>query len=392
MPSRFFWFSLALFLGFTAVMLAGCGGAGSAPGSSLALAASAPGPKLHGPIRVQGVTAAQVSGLSPKQIRHAYGFDTLSTTGAGQTIAIEDSCGSPHIQSDLNVFCKQFGLPTTTIQIVYPAGKPSSYDPYGPSWASETSLDVEWAHAIAPGAKLLLAVDNDAQSLSPGLACIDYAAAHAAQVSISWGYGEWNGQTSYDFHFNKPGVTFCAATGDSGGAATWPATNPNVVAVGGTHLSVDSAGNRLGESAWQDSSGGRSRFESEPYWQQGWQSSGWREAPDVSADAALTPGVALYDSVPDEGYVGWQTVGGTSVATPLWAALFALANSLRASHLNGAPPALYTLGNPSQLSSYFFDITTGANRRYSTTYGYDLVTGLGTPRASALVRALAAAY
>jgi subtilase family serine protease len=338
----------------------------------------------HGPILGPAVTAAQVSGYSPAQMRHAYGFDSLSTTGAGQTIAIEDGYGSPNIQSDLNTFCAHFGLPRTTIQIAYPDGKPSQRDS---GWAEETTLDVEWAHAIAPGAKILLVVDNG--SWNSTMAAVDYAAAHAGQVSMSWGYGEFNGESSYDSHFNKSGVTFVAASGDTGRTGEWPAACPTVVGVGGTVLSLNSAGTRLAETAWSDSSGGRTGFETEPAGQREWQSSGQREMPDVAYNADPgNEGVPIYDSVPCDGYVGWYTVGGTSAGTCQWAALFALANSQRAHNLSGAVAALYALGTPATLTSNFFPIVTGANREYEASAGYNMVTGLGTPRAAQLIPAL----
>src|SRR5262249_8095394 len=157
------------------------------------------------------------------QIRHAYGIDQLSAKGGGEKIAIIDAYGSSTIQNDMNVFCTQFGLPATTIQII---GSSPTVDA---NWALETALDVEWAHAIAPGATIILSVATSNGSTDL-LNAIDAAvAAGATVISMSWGGGEWSGETSYDFHFNVSGVTFTASSGDSGAGVQWPACSPHVV-------------------------------------------------------------------------------------------------------------------------------------------------------------------
>src|SRR5262249_42939859 len=151
-------------------------------------------------------------------IRHAYGFDQLAGTGAGQTVAIVDAFDAPKIQQDLDVFSSQFGLPSTssgqfTFNVAFASGsKPLA----NPSWEQETSLDVEWAHAIAPNATILL-VEAASASVPDMFAAVDYAAAHASVVSMSWGYTEGSGELPYDSHFTVPGVTFLASSGDVGG-------------------------------------------------------------------------------------------------------------------------------------------------------------------------------
>src|SRR5689334_662687 len=177
-------------------------------------------------------------GYSPAQIRHAYGFDQSPSTGYGQTIAIVDAYGSPTIQNDLNAFCARFGIRTQYIQIAYPTGRPATVDQ---GWALETALDVEWAHAIAPGAGILLVVARS-NSFADLLPAVDYAATHARQVSMSWGAPEFAGETAYDYHFNRPGVTFTASSGDNGAGVEWPAAAPYVTSVGGTTLRLDSTG------------------------------------------------------------------------------------------------------------------------------------------------------
>src|SRR5204862_5253053 len=140
-------------------------------------------------------------------IRRAYGFDQVAATGANQKIAIVDAYGNSSIQSDLNTFCAQFGITSTTVQVI---GNNAGTDA---GWAMETALDVEWAHAIAPGATILLVVAKS-NYFSDLLPAVDYAASHAHQVSMSWGAPEFSSESSYDYHFNKTGVTFTASAGD----------------------------------------------------------------------------------------------------------------------------------------------------------------------------------
>ena len=151
-------------------------------------------------------------GYSPTQIRIAYGLNKLSATGSGQTIAIVDAYGSPTIKNNLTVFDKKFKLPPAILTIAYPEGKTQTDS----GWATETSLDVEWAHAIAPGAKILLVVARS-DALSDFVTAIDYATSHGAQVvSNSWGIDEFSSEAGYESHFKHSGVVYVAASGDSG--------------------------------------------------------------------------------------------------------------------------------------------------------------------------------
>jgi subtilase family serine protease len=263
------------------------------------------------------------TGYSPAQIRHAYGVDGLTVTGAGQTIAVTVALGSPTIQSDLNTFCSSFGLPTTTITIAYPTGTPTTSDP---EWALETSLDVEWAHAMAPGAKILLCVAATS-ALDDVLAAVDYGSAHASQVSMSWVFDEFAGETGYDTHFSKAGVSFVGASGDDGLGAEWPAASPYVTGVGGTTLSLDATGNVLSETAWSGSDGGPGSVFAEPSYQTQWQSSGQRDTPDVSCLGDPNSGVAVYDSTMVGRATGWMEIGGTSAGAAMWNGLLALARA-----------------------------------------------------------------
>jgi subtilase family serine protease len=335
----------------------------------------------HPPFHVHRLSSSGPIGFAPIQIRHAYGFDQLTATGAGQTIAIVDAYGSPTIQKDLNTFCTQFHLPLTTVQIAYPTGKPSQANG---GWALETSLDVEWAHAIAPGATILLVVAKTA-TYGNLLTAVDYAAGHARQVSMSWGSSEFSSETSYDYHFNQPGVTFTASSGDNGAGVEWPAASPYVTSVGGTTIYLDSQNNLIGESGWSGSGGGISSYEVEPSYQSVWQSTALRTVPDVSYDADPSSGVAVYDSTSYSGYTGWWEVGGTSAGAPQWAALVALTNAGHTSSLGQANGTLYSLSKSTGYASCFDDVTSGNNGSYAAGTGYDLVTGIGSPLANALV-------
>lgn len=335
------------------------------------------------PLHFRPAFSSAPAGYAPVQLAHAYGFDKITGNGGGQTIAIVDAYGSGTIQNDLNIFCATYGLPATTVQILYPGGKPRRSNS---GWALETSLDVEWAHAMAPGARILLVVAKTA-SFSDLLAAVDAAVnAGAKQVSMSWGGNEFSSETSYDYHFNVAGVTFTASSGDSGSGVEWPAASPYVVGVGGTTLSLDGSGNVLSETAWSGSGGGISAYETRPGFQNGWQSASGRGIPDVSYDADPNTGVSVYIGNYN-GSSGWITVGGTSAGAPQWAALFALANAARSASLSATDITVYTLANANYAGD-FRDITSGSNGGFSALTRYDFVTGLGSPLAGSLVPAL----
>jgi len=349
--------------------------------------------------------SSTVVGLTPTQIRHAYGFDSLAcesanTCGSGQTIGIVDAFNDPNIQSDLNTFDSQFGLPTCTTSngcftIATPQGAPRT----DRGWALEISLDVEWAHAIAPGANILL-VEAVTNSFANLFGAVDYASARAHQVSMSWGGSEFSSETSSDSHFQVSGVTFFASSGDSGHGIIYPSASPLVVSVGGTTLTLGSGGNVVSETAWSGSGGGISAFESEPSYQSNYpipSTGGLRGNPDVSYDADPASGVAVFDSLGDQGFKNWIQVGGTSAGSPQWAALAAIANAGRASALSSTSTttptnvAIYNIAKTAY-SNNFRDITSGTNGSCGSicTAGpnYDFVTGLGSPLANALVPSL----
>ena len=241
------------------------------------------------------VTNVSPIGHTPAQIAQAYGFNQVSFdngaiqgNGTGQTIAIVDASYDPNIASDLQRFDAQFGLaaPPSFSQFVEQGATTNS------GWALETALDVEWAHAMAPGATIDLIEANNS-SLGSLLSAVNYARnlANVSVVSMSWG-GEFAAETHYDNLFTTPaghiGITFVASSGDGGAGTTWPSVSPNVLAVGGTSLSTNSSGSYVGETAWSGSGGGSSTFETEPSYQITVQTTGQRTTPDVAYNADPT--------------------------------------------------------------------------------------------------------
>jgi subtilase family serine protease len=335
--------------------------------------------------------------FTPAQIQQAYQFNQVSDNGSTETIAIVDAYNDPDIQSDLNTFDTEFTLPAATVSVVNQTGGSSlpSADPTG-GWELEESLDVEWAHAMAPGAKILL-VEASSADTSDLLTAVGYASQHANVVSMSWGTSEFSGETSYDGDFSAAGVAFVVASGDSGAPAEWPAASPNVLGVGGTSLTLNSSGGWGSETGWSGSTGGPSAYEPQPSYQVGvvTQTSSARATPDVAYDASSTGTYAVYDSDPYEGEnLGWVAVYGTSAGAPQWSAILAIADEGRAAaHLSalnssGAQQVMDILyQNPGD----FHDITSGTSTgdpEYSAGPGYDYVTGLGTPMVNLIVGSL----
>jgi subtilase family serine protease len=352
--------------------------------------------EAHRPLqKVITPDSSKPSGYTPDQVRHAYGFDQIANQGEGQIIGIVDGYDVPAVESDLAVFTSAFGLPPCTkangcLTVIYAKGVQPAQNK---GWSDETSLDVQWAHAIAPNAKILL-VEAPKGTESALLEAVPVAVKNGANiVTMSWGTAsEFSLETNLDaLYFNNPGVTYLAASGDSGhNLFGYPAASSRVVAAGGTTLNLDATGNILSETAWFGSGGGVSKYYSEPSYQSGVQSTGFRGVPDVAYDANPRTGVPVYDSEDGD----WFQVGGTSASSPQWAALTAIANSLRASQSKG------TIGSnflnviyANQLD--FFDITKGTNgfcgALCTTQVGYDFVTGLGSPMAPLVVAALSSA-
>ena len=334
-------------------------------------------------------------GIFPAKMKMAYGFNLVANKGKGQVIGIVDAFDDPNIESDLGVFTKQFSLPACTtangcFQKIYATGTaPKSNS----NWSAEISLDVEWSHAIAPQAKIML-VEASGQSNAELYQAVDVAVQNGATVvSMSWATTEYSGETSDDTHFNVPNVTFVAASGDSGHQSLYPAASPYVVAVGGTALTLTSGGAWQSETAWSGSGGGISAYEPEPSYQASAQSSGFRGIPDVAYDADPSTGVPIYDTVGIYKLLGWVEVGGTSMAAPEWSALFAIANSMRAAASKA--PLNQVLFDLYPIAADFHDIISGANgscgAQCNAGTGYDMVTGLGSPMANEIIPALVAA-
>ncbi len=314
------------------------------------------------------------TGLSPARIKSAYSFPTSLTAGAGRTIAIVDAFDDPTAASDLAVFSSQFGLPACTtangcFRKVSQTGG-SNYPRKDTGWALEISLDIQWAHAIAPGAHILL-VEAKTNSFSNLLTAEDYAKAHATYVSNSWGGSEFSSETSYDGHFSQSGVSFFVSSGDAGLPAEYPSASRNVVSVGGTTLHFTSSGSFSSETGWSEGGGGCSAYETATSAQSSFgqyaqvKCAGKRATPDVSLDADPASGVSVYDSTPYQGQSGWFTVGGTSASSPMWAG--------RASDSGAVVNSAYVYGG----SITYRDITSGNNGAPCLT-GYDLCTGRGS--------------
>jgi fibronectin-binding autotransporter adhesin len=351
--------------------------------------------------------SATPSGTTPQEMRTAYGvnlamFGSVVGDGTGQTIAIVDAYDQPNIASDLAAFDSYYHLPAPAsfTQVNQGGGTslPGADSPGG--WGVETSLDVEWSHVIAPKASILL-VEANSNLYSDLLAAVDTARnwGGVCVVSMSWGSGEFSGDSGYDSHFTTPafhnGVTFVASSGDGGAGVDFPAVSPNVVGIGGTSLYFGTGGTYSSESGWGGSGGGISSLTSQPGYQAGvvTQSATQRTVPDVAMDADPGTGVPVYSTYDFGASTPWEEFGGTSLAAPMWSGVIAIANQGRAQYglstldgPSGTLPKLYSLP-----SSDFNDVTTGSNG-YAAGPGYDLVTGRGTPKVNLVVNSLAATW
>ena len=397
---------------------------------ALPAAADAPAP----PTTRACLEQAKVSCYAPAQLARAYDLEPLwrdGWTGAGRTIAIVDSFGSPTIREDLHVFDASFGYPDPKLTIVQPAGKVPRFDPNDgdhTGWAGETTLDVEWAHAIAPGADILLVETPVAETEGitgfPEIVKAEtYVLDHHLADVISQSFGatettfdspsQLKSQRSAFVRAAADAVTVVAASGDDGASAVdlhehllpvrgvgWPASDPLVTAVGGTRLSLDARGRRTApDTTWHEphgaSGGGLSSVFARPSWQDSVQDVVGRDRglPDISMSAATDGGVLVYSSY-DPAARGWTVAAGTSESTPLFAGVVAIADQLAGRRLGLLNPRLYALAKDEPARSGIVDVTTGDNtvgraRGFPARRGYDLATGLGTVDADRLVRALA---
>ena len=243
-------------------------------------------------------------------------------SGGSGAIAVIDAFDDPNAAHDLAAFSAQFGLPAADFQVVFAGGTRPPVDPTG-GWELEESLDIEWAHAMAPKAKLFL-VEANSNSFEDLLSATMLganlvASSGGGEVSMSWGGGEFVEETLFDAIFTTPGVVYLASSGDGPGVI-WPSASPNVVSAGGTTISRDAdSGSFLLENSWQDTGGGPSQVESRPHFQDrvGHVVKNARGTPDISFDANPNTGVWVFDTNPFQGQVfSWFVVGGTSVSAP----------------------------------------------------------------------------
>ncbi len=379
--------------------------------------------------------AASQLGLMPCDFHTAYSIAPVygnGTNGTGTTIAVVDvySAAEPQttLAADFRQFASTFALPTGGLSFAYPVPTTANLNRSGANldWGLEEALDIEWARAIAPGASIEMTFSPDA---GPGLGlAIDWLVANDAVnvISLSWGEpftgifnafsgpctSACNASTDGSYAVMDPlfeaaaaeGISVLAATGDcgaadgtSGLAVNYPAADPFVTAVGGTVLQVTASGGWLAESGWsgnasgavspgcvnQGGSGGGFAPLPRPPWQLGVApANGERATPDVAMDAG-TPAVIVYGGA-------YKSVGGTSLGTPIWAGIAALADEFAHSRLGLLTPALYGLYASANYSLAFHDITSG-NNGYPAGVGWDPVTGLGTPIVSDLLPLLSGA-
>lgn len=390
-----------------------------------------------GPASPRGNAAVASSTVyTPAQIRAAYDLPALPTAGtnlsaseaaalgAGQTIYIVDAYDDPNALTDLNNFSTTFGLPTCTqltitsatslplaapgsacqLAVVYSnasgsfnAGAPA----YNSGWQPETALDVQWSHAIAPLARIVL-LESASDSISDLAGSVLLANRMGPGVlSMSFGAGEGSWVPSYDSYFTGSGLTYLASTGDSGSQVNWPAVSSHVVAVGGTSLTYSGTGSRS-ETAWSGTGGGISAYEPLPTYQSGVTIDGGgtlqsRAVADVAFNADPNTGQYVVITAPGA-TAAWYIYGGTSISSPQWAGMLALVNANRA--FNGQPvlgdahAALYgqVAEIPGNYASGLDDITTGSDGTCATCtagLGYDQLTGWGTPNYSSLLPLLA---
>lgn len=335
-----------------------------------------------------------LSGFSPSQVQAAYGFPgvsfatpgggTVAGDGAGQTIAIIASYHNPNLLSDLKVFDQAFGLPTADVTVVNLAG-----DATDAAWASESAMDVQWAHALAPGASIVL-VEAKSDSGADVLQAVDVARnlPGVTVVSMSFGFAETPGQRAYDSRFTTPpghaGVTFVAASGDHGasGGAMYPASSPNVLGVGGTAVRLDAAGVVASESLWSQSARGPSRYTPRPTFQAAFQRGPRRTTPDVVFLGDPNTGVAVFHTPPGATEGSWRTYAGTSLGSPAWAAIVAIANQGRTLAGKGS------LDGPSQTLPALYALAGTAAFRGIAGAVPPASAGLGAPNVDALVPSL----
>jgi subtilase family serine protease len=322
------------------------------------------------------------AGYHPADLQAAYNVaKEAANNGGGATVAIVDAYNDPNAESDLGVYRSTFGLPACTtsngcFQKVNQDGVQGSYPRNNGGWAQEISLDLDMVSAVCPNCKILL-VEANSNSFANLAAAVDYAASVPGVVAISNSYGgsEYSNEVKDESHFNHPGIAVTVSSGDSGYGVEFPAASQWVTAVGGTSLKQDSSSRGWSEKVWSGAGSGCSAYITKPSWQTDTGCSK-RTVADVGAVANPNTGVAVYDSYSYQGRKGWLVFGGTSVASPIIASVYALAGNY--SSINDGS---YPYNNTSSL----YDVTSGSNGSCVGTYlctgeaGYDGPTGNGTP-------------
>lgn len=310
----------------------------------------------------------------------------LPSSGGSGVIAIVDAFHYPTANNDLAVFSTQFGLPQCTLangcfkQVFASGSQPST----NCGWAQEAALDIEWAHAMAPNAKIVL-VEAASNSFADLFAAVDVATAQVTtgnstgngEVSMSWSGGEFSTEASNDGHFQNNGVIYFASSGDTGGVNGYPSVSPYVVSAGGTTIHRTN-GVFTSETGWSGSGGGPSKYETKLAYQNGVANTDptFRSAPDFSFDADPASGVSVYDSTSCHGASGWLVFGGTSVSSPSLAGVVNLAGHVNSS--SNTVGELTTIYANRTITSDFRDIVSGTAGGFTAGVGYDFVTGVGS--------------
>jgi kumamolisin len=391
--------SLVVFISVAIVLVAATafaqdGGTIVKPPSSVGL----PGLKVHTPLLVwkpdgviQNAQNPPANAENPISLACIYGITAPTTgcpksgapvaTGGSKAIAVVDYGHNSTLQSYFNTFNTQYGLPQQSLIFQCACGSCPSSD--GTGWDLETALDVEYAHAMAPNAQIIVSeFCNDPLDDGSELGPAQYIATNygAGQVSNSWGYngGEFSDEKTLDHFFVQAGIVFFASAGDDGLGPQYPSVSPNVVSVGGTQVMRDSNGLFTTEGCWNGSGGGISQFEPAQHYQLyiGNKTGPHRGTPDWSADAAVASGAAVYTTTACS---GWCRVGGTSLASPLLAGITNAAGNFETSTVRELSKTYQYYVRPTTYHTAFFDVVSGSNGSPAGP-GWDQCTGLGSPR------------
>ncbi len=303
---------------------------------------------------------------------------TSNPTGGSGVIVVVDAFDYPNAAADLATFSTTFGLPAPKFHVQFANGKPTQ----DCGWNEEAALDIEWSHAMAPNAIIVLE-EAKTNGITDLIAAVDKAnsliAAHGGkgEVTMSWQSGEFSGETGLDSHFTGSKVVYFASSGDSGGVVGWPSTSVNVVSAGGTSVHRDSSGKFTSEIAWALSGGGDSTIELRPTFQDAIQSivGTHRGTPDYSYDADPATGVSVFISQP-QCNLQWAVFGGTSVSSPALSGVVNSAGTFSASS-QAENTLIYT--NMSNTSE-FTDVKAGSCGSHTSVAGWDFCTGVGSDK------------